>query len=335
MSKQSIIKFKESPSFISAATVVGNKESKGPLGSYFDYHDPTDKFGQSTWEQAESEMQRLSCNIAMAKAKLTPDDLDAIFAGDLINQCTSSSFGLLDFDVPYYGLYGACSTAAEGLILSSIAYNGSGYKKICVVVSSHNCSAERQFRFPIEYGGQRTPTSQWTVTAAAAFILGDGNGAYITEALPGRSIDSGIKDANNMGAAMAPAAVDTLVRYFRESGMQPSDFDMILTGDLGEVGHKIVEELTFKEGYDISQNYKDCGLMIYDCKSQDMHAGGSGCGCSGSVLASFILDKFKKQSLRDILWIGTGALMSPMSTQQGQSIPGIAHLVRITKERNL
>lgn len=336
MSDNSIIRFPRSPSFISSAAVCGKKEKEGPLGNIFDFHDSSDKFGQDTWEQAESEMQRTAMNIALSKAKLAVDDIDAVFAGDLINQCTGSSFGLLDFDLPYFGLYGACSTAAEGLILSALAYNsGVGYNRIGVTVSSHNCSAERQFRFPLEYGGQRPPTAQWTVTAGASFIIGDGSGAYITEALPGRSIDGGITDANNMGAAMAPAAIDTLTRYFTESGAEPSDFDMILTGDLGEIGHGIVTELMLDAGYDLSCNYDDCGLMIYDRASQDVHAGGSGCGCSASVLAGYLLDKFERGILRDILWIGTGALMSPMSVQQGQSIPGIAHLIRITKERCL
>jgi len=330
-----IIKFSKAPSIISSATVVGRHEYEGPLGSLFDLHDSEDTFGMDTWEKSESEMQRLAFNTAMSKIKFRQEDVGVLFAGDLINQCTSSNYGLLDFDIPFFGIYGACSTAAEGLILSSITINSMAYKSAAVVASSHNSSAERQFRFPLEYGCQRTPTSQWTVTGAASFILGDGPGPYITEALPGRSIDKGIKDANNMGAAMAPAAADTILRYFNESNMKPSDFDVIATGDLGFEGWSIVKDITKKQGLNIEGIYTDCGLLIYDREKQDMHAGGSGCGCSATVLSALFLPKLMSGEYHDILWIGTGALMSPQSVQQGQSIPGIAHLLRITKERCL
>ncbi|MDD6800845.1 MAG: stage V sporulation protein AD [Firmicutes bacterium] len=333
-----IIKFKNAPVFISSAAVVGKKEHDGPLGGLFDLHDSSDSFGMKTWEQAEGEMQRLAFNTAAAKAGFNYTQLDALFAGDLINQCTSSSYGLVDYDIPFFGIYGACSTGAEGLILASLAMNAGAYQTTAVITSSHNCSAERQFRFPIEYGGQRTPTSQWTVTAAAAFIIGTNSSVsapYITEALPGRSIDYGIKDANNMGAAMAPAAVDTLKRYFEESGFRPENFDAIFTGDLGAEGHSIVCDLMSKHGYDMGENYFDCGLLMYDNEKQDMHAGGSGCGCSTSVLSAKLLPELTKGTYRDIIWIGTGALLSPMIVQQGKSIPGIAHLLRITKERML
>ena len=332
--KKEIISFRNAPGILAAASVVGKHESEGPLGPLFDLHDSTDRFGKETWEQSESEMQRISFNLALTKANLREEELNCIFAGDLVNQCTSSAYGLLDFDLPYFGIYGACSTAAEGLILASSMISTGIYEKAAVTTSSHNCTAERQFRFPIEYGGQRTPSSQWTVTGAATFLLSSGGGdAYLTEALPGRATDYGITDLSNMGAAMAPAAIDTLTRYFRESGMTPSRFDLILTGDLGFEGYSIVLDLMKKEGYDLSENYTDCGLLIYDRSAQDVHAGGSGCGCSAVVVASYLTDLFRKGEIRDVLFLGTGALMSPLTVKQGQSIPGIAHLVRITKER--
>ena len=328
-----ILKFKNSPVIISSAAVTGKKEHEGPLGDLFDLHDKTDCFGKKTWEQSESEMQRLAFNLALKKCGMKPDGIDALYAGDLINQCTGSAYGTLEYDIPFFGLYGACSTGAEGLILASVALNSGLFNTAAVVTSSHNCSAERQFRYPLEYGGQRTPTSQWTVTAGVAFIVGQGSGPYITEALPGRSVDKGITDANNMGAAMAPAAADTLKRYFSVSGMSPDSFDLIATGDLGQEGHSIVKELLKTEGYTMGSNYTDCGMMIYDLEKQDMHAGGSGCGCSTATLSAYILKLLGEGQLRDILWLGTGALMSPMLVQQGMSIPGIAHLLRITKER--
>ena len=333
--KKQIIRPKFFPSIVGHATAVGNKEYKGPLGDRFDYHDESDRFGQKTWEQSEGEMQRIALNLALTKASLSHNALDCLFAGDLINQCSSSNYGLVDIPAPFIGLYGACSTSAEGLIVATLYLNAAGGGTVAVVTSSHNCSAERQFRFPLEYGGQRPPTAQWTVTGSAAFLLGEGEGAYITELLPGISIDGGITDANNMGAAMSPAVIDTLTRYFRESGASPEDFDGIFTGDLGYEGHGIVIEKMKQKGIDLSKNYYDCGLLIYDREEQDVHAGGSGCGCSASVLSAYLLPKLESGEYHDILYIATGALMSPMAIQQGQSIPGIAHLVRITKERCL
>lgn len=333
--KHRIIRPKICPSIISHATAVGNKEHKGPLGNFFDYHDESDRFGQNTWELSEGEMQHIALNLALGKAKLSTEKINAIFAGDLINQCSSSNYGLLDVSVPYFGLYGACSTSAEGLILATLYMNATDSKHVAVVTSSHNCSSERQFRYPVEYGGQRPPTAQWTVTGAGAFLLGEGVGAYVTELLPGISIDKGITDPANMGAAMAPAVIDTLTGYFIESGMQPNDFDAIFTGDLGIEGYGIVIDAMKERGIDLISNYYDCGLLIYDREKQDVHAGGSGCGCSASVLSAYILPKLERGEYHDVLYIATGALMSPMAIQQGQSIPGIAHLVRITKERCL
>lgn len=324
-----------------AATVVGHEEHKGPLGAFFDLHDAKDDtFGMQTWEKAESEMQRLAVNLLLGRRGIASDSVRASFAGDLLNQCTGSSYGLLSFGMPFFGLFGACSTAAEGLALGALlcgAYGG----RFVTASSSHYCSAERQFRFPMEYGGQRAPTAQWTVTGAGAFLLSDseadcapgGAKVRIAEVLPGAAVDRGVTDAANMGAAMAPAALDTLLMYFRESGRKPESFDMIATGDLGREGAAILCDFAQAAGYDIRAVHRDCGLLIYDAETTDKHAGGSGCGCSAVVTAGYILDRMRAGELSDVLMLGTGALMSPMSVQQGQSIPGIGHLVRITTRR--
>lgn len=321
-----------------AASAVGKQEYEGPLGTLFDLHCEDDRFGQDTWEKAESEMQRQCLGVALSKSGLREADIGALFAGDLINQCTGSSYGLLDYDIPYFGLYGACSTAIEGLMLSSIMTTTGIFEHCASVTSSHNCSAERQFRTPLEYGAQRAPTSQWTVTGSGSFITrsalqGSGK-AKITEALPGISVEKGITDMTNMGAAMAPAALDTLVRYFTESGSEPNDFDLIVTGDLGFEGNSILRDLLSIEGYETDERLTDCGMLIYDRNGQDMHAGGSGCGCSAVVLASYFLPKIESGEIKNMLILGTGALMSPDSIKQGLAIPGIAHLLRIESERS-
>ena len=329
-----IVKISNPPTIRAWASVVGKKEHDGPLGGDFDLHAEDDRFGMDTWEKAESEMQRLALGMLMKKSGCREEDIGAIFAGDLLNQCTGSSFGLLDAKIPYFGLYGACSTMAEGMMLASLLVGGGYFSKAAAVCSSHFCSAERQFRFPIEYGGQRTPTAQWTVTGAGAVLLSsDGCGPYVTEVLPGISVQMGITDAANMGAAMAPAAVDTLSRYFASSGTSPDAFDLIVTGDLGQVGHDITSDLLLSMGYDVRRVYNDCGLLIYSSESQDMHAGGSGCGCSATVLCGHILKRFANGQYKNMLFVGTGALMSPTSVQQGLPIAGIAHLVRISAEK--
>ena len=324
---------------LSSNAVVGREERRGPLGNYFDTRDgKDDSFGMKSWEMAESEMQRLALNGAMGGARFSAEDVGFLFAGDLQNQCVGSNYGLLNFGIPYLGLYGACSTAAEGLIISSI-FSGATGKIAAAVSSSHNCSAERQFRFPMEYGGQRTPTSQWTVTGAGAFVVGtdpdmtryDGNLIRVADVMPGIPLDKGITDINNMGAAMAPAATDTLLRYFRASGSVPDDYDLIITGDLGREGASILEDLMSSEGYDVSEVYTDCGLLIYD-EEMDKHAGGSGCGCSAVVMAAYILEKMRCGTYNNVLFIGTGALMNPVVLNQGQSIPGIGHLVHLVSE---
>lgn len=324
----------EKPSLVGCGSVAGKRESEGPLSDDFDIHDKGEHFGMNTWEKAESEMQRIALNTALAKAKLGAGSVEAVFAGDLQNQCVSSVFGLADFGVPYFGLYSACSTFAEALMLSAMLVDSGKFSACAAVTSSHFCAAERQYRFPLEYGGQRTPTAQRTVTGAGAAIVSSANGNFprITEVMPGRIVNKGIKDANNMGAAMAPAAIDTIRDYFNETGHSPKDFDLILTGDLGAEGHAIVLEYLLRYGIDIRENYNDCGLMIYDINRQDMHAGGSGCGCSASVICGHIIKRFEKCELKNVLYIATGALMSPSTSKQGLSIPGIAHLVRIEAE---
>ena len=351
-----IFKFENKPAIISCGTAAGKKEWDGALGGVFDCHCDDDTFGMPTWEQAEGEMQRLALNHALSKLERGCSDLGLLFAGDLINQCTSSGYGLIDFDVPFIGLFGACSTLAEGLILAGFTVNAGYVTTAAAVTSSHNCASERQFRFPLEYGGQRTPTSQWTVTGAGAFIVASRNEldrdeklvaaksaapvphppvyahVRLAEALPGRTMECGITDANNMGAAMAPAAADTLLRYFKLSGCPPDEFDLIVTGDLAYEGHRLVYELLSEKRIALGSNYNDCGLIIYDRERQDMHAGGSGCGCSALVMAAEILPRLERGEYKNVLFVGTGALMSPMSVQQGLPIPAIAHLVRLTSE---
>lgn len=317
---------------ISAASVVGKMEKDGPLGECFDLHDKEDRFGQRSWEKAEAEMQRRALTTALLKAKMKDEDLDGIFAGDLLNQCIGAAYGLKDFSVPYYGLYGACSTAVEGLVLASMLTSTGMLRRAAAVASSHNCTAERQYRAPLEYGGQRAPTAQWTVTGAGAFIVGERECAVadIVGVMAGKVIEKGVRDAANMGAAMAPAAADTLLRFFSESGKRPDDFDLIVTGDLGFEGSSILCELMRIEGVDIASVHGDCGMMIYDQKKQDTHAGGSGCGCSAAVFASYLLPKIEVGELRRVLFLGTGAMMSPQIIQQGECIPAVAHLVCVT-----
>ena len=326
-----IRKLETPPAIIAAACIGGGKEHAGPLGVMLDEYDDTDTFGAPTWEQSEAELQRRVFARVLAKAGITEQDVDLLLAGDLINQCTSSAYGLLDYDIPFAGLYGACSTSAEGLALAALLSD----KLPCigVVTSSHNCAAERQFRSPLEYGGQRPPTAQWTVTAAGSFLVSrNGRGPRIRDVLLGRSQDSGVTDAANMGAAMAIAAADTLLRYLRESDTIPSDYDRILTGDLGKEGASILTELLRREGYTLGAEYADCGMMIYDLEGQDMHAGGSGCGCGASVLAGHILPLVAEGRHCNILYMATGALMSPACVEQGLAIPSIAHLVHVTAD---
>ena len=320
---------------ISAGSVVGQKEKKGPLGALFDFSGD-DRFGKDTWEKSEAEMQRLALGIALRKAELMDYEIDLLFAGDLINQCLSSAFGLMGYRVPYLGLFGACSTCAEGLLLASASVSAM-CRRAAVVTSSHFCSAERQFRYPVEYGGQRPPTAQWTVTGAGAFILsssprdavrcGSEYVPEITELMPGCLVDRGITDAANMGAAMAPAAADTIRRYL-DSGADSSSA-LFVTGDLGAEGSAILHDLLRADGIELEARHTDCGLRVYDRTESDAHAGGSGCGCSATVLAAELLEKLRLGQMPDIVFLATGAFMNALAVNQGQSIPGIAHLIRI------
>ena len=318
------------PCIIGHAAVVGKKEGEGPLGKAFDMVFTDTTMGEKTWEKAESDMQKDAVTRALNKAALSPSQLQYIFAGDLLNQCTASTYGLRELNIPLYGQFGACSTMAQTISMAAIFVDSGAADLCCAVTSSHFCTAERQFRFPLEYGSQRPPSAQWTATAAGAAIVGmGGNGVRITEVLAGRQVDLGVTDANNMGAAMAPAAADTIYRYFEDTHTTPDDFDLILTGDLSAVGSEMLHQLLNKKGVHLGHKHNDCGLMIYDRETQDVHAGGSGCGCSAAVLCSYILNEMKKGKLHDVLFVGTGALMSPTTSQQGESIPGIAHLVHL------
>lgn len=321
------------PRIISSAAVVGKKEGEGPLAKYFDKINDDTSLGEASWEKAESSLQKAAAQTALDKAGLAPSDIDYIFAGDLLNQCIGSTYGLRDLQIPFIGLFGACSTMALSLATAGTFVDGGAAGKAVAITSSHFCSAERQFRTPLEYGGQRTPTSQWTVTGSGAAIVGAGDsGVAINKITIGKIVDLGIKDANNMGAAMAPSAADTLITYFKDTGTSPNDYDLILTGDLGKVGSGLLHELLKAEGINLGKKHNDCGMMIYDFETQDINAGASGCGCAGSVLCGYIMDKMTSGQLSNILFMATGALMSTTSSQQGESIPGVSHLINLTSE---
>lgn len=321
------------PRITASAAVVGKREGEGPLKACFDYICEDSYFGEKTWERAETNMLRHAFTLACEKAAIAPHMPDAIIAGDLLNQCVSSTFAFAESAVPYLGIYGACSTMAEALALAAMLLDGGYGRNICAATGSHFCTAERQYRFPLEYGGQRTPTSQWTVTGAGAAILGAGtrqsDAPAITHVTIGKITDAGITDANNMGAAMAPAAYSTLSAHFADTGRSPEYYDAIFTGDLGAQGHDILASLFAGDGLHLGARYMDCGVLIYDLRAQDVHSGGSGCGCSASVLCAHILPAMRKGVWRKVLFAATGALMSPTSAQQGQSIPGICHAVAI------
>lgn len=331
LGKQSLLLEKEI-TVLSQAAVGGKKEGEGPLGRGFDRISDDSYFGEASWEKAESRMLRDCFSLACDKAALPPAALDCVFAGDLLNQCVSSAFAMKDSGLPYFGLYGACSTMAEGLALAALLLDGGAARTACALTGSHFCSAERQYRFPLEYGGQRTPTSQWTVTGAGAVLLGEtGIGTRVTHVTVGRIVDAGVADATHMGGAMAPAAFDTLTAHFRETGRAPEDYDAIFTGDLGALGHDLLEELFRREGVKLSPRYMDCGVLIYDLAAQDVGVGGSGCGCCASVLCAQILPALEKGIWKRVLFAATGALLSPTSAQQGESIPGVCHAIALER----
>ncbi len=321
----------EKPINIAAtASIVGPKEKQGPLHQYFDQCLEDEFWGEKSWESAESKIVKETVNMAISKSGLPSKDIDFCFAGDLLNQCIASSFGLREINIPFIGLFGACSTFVESMIVASSFIDGNFANNCICSASSHFCSAEKQFRFPLELGNQRPPSSQWTVTGSGSAILTkDGTGPFITSFTPGKIIDMGIKDANNMGAAMAGAAEDTLIRHFKDTGRNPSYYDAIFTGDLGYIGKDILIDLASSKGYNIKSNYNDCGVLIFDKQKQDTHSGGSGCGCIATVFSGYIYKQLQEKKYKKVLLIATGALMNSTSSQQGESIPGIAHAVSI------
>ena len=323
------IKFDNPPTILETGCIVGPKESDGPLAKYFDQCLDDELWGEKTWEKAESKIIKETVNTTISKSGIPADKIEYCFAGDLLNQCISSSFGLRELNIPFFGIFGACSTYVEGLSLASVfVENGINYA-ICAA-SSHFCSSEKQFRFPLELGNQRPPTSQWTVTGAgAAIVAKNGNGPYITHITSGKIVDMGIKDANNMGAAMAPAAFDTLMTHFKDTGRSPNYYDAIITGDLGHIGRDILIDLCGNAGYNIKSVYNDCGVLIFDKENQDTHSGGSGCGCCATVFSGYFFKQLKDNKIKRLLLIATGALTNATTSQQGESIPGIAHAISI------
>lgn len=327
--KQSII-FDNPPTILETASIVGPKEADGPLAKYFDKVLEDEFWGEKTWEKAESKIVKETTNSVLAKSELSGSEIDYCFSGDLLNQCISSSFGLRESNIPLFGIFGACSTFVEGLSLGAVFAEASGAQNVLCCASSHFCSAEKQFRFPLELGNQRPPSAQWTVTGAGAAIVSKtGQGPFITSITTGKIVDMGIKDSNNMGAAMAPAALDTLLTHFQDTGRNPSYYDGIFTGDLGYIGKEILIDLLKQNGYNVKPNYNDCGVLIFDKEKQDTHSGGSGCACIATVFSGYLFNQLKTKKYKKILLIATGALTNSTTAQQGESIPGIAHAVSI------
>ena len=307
---------------VSSASIVGPKEKDGPLSKFFDQCLDDEFWGEKSWEKAESKFIKETVNMAIAKSKIAQSDIDFCFAGDLLNQCISSSFGLRELNIPFFGVFGACSTFVEYITLGSMTIDGDFATNVVCASSSHFCSAEKQFRFPLELGNQRPQSSQWTVTGSGSVVLSkNGTGPKITMLTPGKIVDMGIKDANNMGAAMAGAAADTLISHFKDTGRKPSDYDAIFSGDLGYIGKDILIDLASSKGYNIRSNYNDCGVLIFDKEKQDTHSGGSGCGCIASVFSGYIYQMFQEKKYKKVLLMATGALMNSTSSQQGESIP--------------
>ncbi len=330
--KQSL-RFAHPPSIVGYGNAVGQKESQGKLQAYFDVICADDRFGEDSWEKAESSMQAQAIGAALGCARKRSTEIDLLFGGDLLNQCIATGYTARGQGLPFFGLYGACSTMAESLLLGAMSLDGGFAKTVMCLTSSHFCSAERQYRTPLEYGGQRSPTAQWTVTGAGAVIVSEqGNDLYVTTGTVGRIVDKGITDVSNMGAAMAPAAYDTLHQHFMDFAIQPSHYDLIVTGDLGALGKEIVVDLFAQDGIEL-KHYEDCGELLYHLVEQDVHAGGSGCGCSAVVLTGYLLREMRLGRWEKILFCGTGALHSPTSLMQGESIPGICHAVSIERKK--
>ena len=327
--KQSIV-FPHRPVLGAWASVVGKKEGEGPLGTAFDLVIPDGKYGKKTWEQAETAFQQSALELLLEKAALDRDDLELVFSGDLLNQCVGSSYALRRTGIPALGLYGACSTMAEGLLLAGAAVNAGYLDRAAALSSSHFAAAERQYRFPLAYGGQRTPTAQWTVTGAGAVLLCRvGSGPALTSATVGTVEDKGVTDANNMGAAMAWAAYRSIRAHLEDLALVPEDYDLIVTGDLGQLGSDLIRECFAGDGVKLGERYTDCGLRIFDRARQDVHCGGSGAGCSAAVLAAELLPGLAAGRWKRLLFCGTGALLSPTTVQQKRSIPAVCHCVAI------
>lgn len=325
------LEFHRPPSLLAQAAVGGKKEAEGPLGKDFDQTFQDTTLQEDSWEKAEAQLQKEAVSLVLGKAGVRPQQVDYLFAGDLLNQCISSTFGLMDFGIPFLGQYGACSTMAQTLLLAAILVESGAARRALAVTSSHFCAAERQFRLPLEYGGQRSPTAQWTATAAGCALVGLGGTVQIRRGLAGKIQDLGVKDPANMGAAMAPAAADSICAFLQDTGTRPEDYDGIFTGDLGLVGTRLLYQCLEDNGVDLQPVHQDCGLLLYDRERQDVHAGGSGCGCSASVLCGHLLHRMERGELRRILFCATGALMSPTSSQQGQSIPGVCHILELVQ----
>lgn len=328
------LRFTEAPFIVSSASIVGTKEGQGPLADEFDMIGADDKFGQDTWEESESALQKEAVTLALGKADMKPEDIRYIFAGDLLGQNIASSFGLMDFDIPIFGLYGACSTCGESLSLAAMCVAAGYANHVVAVTSSHFASAEKQFRFPLEYANQRPLSATWTVTGSGAFVLAGHQErkhlsvtpcVAITGITTGKIVDYGIRDSMNMGAAMAPAAADLIEQNLKDFDRKPEDYDRIITGDLGTVGKEILIRLLKERGYDISKQHEDCGILIFDDSTQNTGAGGSGCGCSAATLSAHFLKRMECGALRRILFCPTGALLSTVSFNEGQPVPGISH----------
>jgi len=318
---------------IGRGNCVGKKEGEGPLGEEFDRVEKDEYFGEDSFEKAEMKLQQTALQNALMRCNMEMKDLDLLGAGDLLNQCVASGYSVRESGVPFAGLYGACSTMALSALTATLYLCAGAAETAGAMTSSHFCSAERQFRYPLEYGGQRPPSAQWTVTGAGALILSTRRFApvRIKGLQVGRVVDYGITDINNMGAAMAPAAADTLRSFFENTATRPEDYDAIVTGDLGHIGGNILREMLSQEGYELGERYEDCGKLIFS-KEQDAHAGGSGCGCSASVLTAHFLPKLESGEIKSLLFAATGALMSPLTVQQKETIPGVAHLVHFARE---
>lgn len=325
------ITFSNEPCIISEASVAGKKEGEGPLGTCFDCIEEDALLGKNTWEEAEGELQKKAATLALQKASLKEDQIDYLISGDLLGQLIATSFGIMSLNIPMFGIYGACSTMGEAMSLGAILVDGGYGNKVISMTSSHFAGAEKEFRFPLAYGNQRPLSATWTVTGSGAVVIGkkeeDKNSVSISikGITTGKVIDFGVKDSMNMGACMAPAAFDVILNNLKDFGLNETGYDKIITGDLGTVGRDILLDMLEEQGYSIAASYMDCGIEIFDNETQDTHSGGSGCGCSAVTLCGYVLDKMRKKQWKKVLFVPTGALLSPVSFNEGNSVPSIAH----------